>query len=107
MSLGDKTHELVSVAGADDTTPEKMRNMIAELKYDPEFACTGAVLPLLQLALRAALTPGNDDASERRLGVIKVIADAVIEDYGRMYLRMLIQDIAQGKSEGIINKLLG
>lgn len=107
MSLGDKTHELVSFASADDTSPEKMSNMIAELKSNPEFACTGAVLPLLQLALRAALTSGSDDDSERRLGVIRVISDAVTEDYSRMYLRMLIQDIAPEKSESIINKIFG
>ncbi len=107
MNLGNTTYELVSTAGANDTTSEKMKSIIAELKHNPEFAETGAVLPMLQLALRAALTPGNDDNSERRLGVIRVIAEAVAEDYSKMYLRMLIQDIAPGKTESIINKIFG
>ena len=107
MNLGDKTHELVKAAGANDTTPETMKSMIAELNSDPVFSCTGAVLPMLQLALRAALTPGSDDNSERRLGVIRVIAEAAAENYGREYLRMLIQDIANGNPDSIINKIFG
>ena len=83
MKLGNKTHELLSAVGADNITPEKMKSMILELKSDAELVNTGAVLPMLQLALQVALTPNNDADSERRLEVIRVIAGALAEDYGR------------------------
>ena len=107
MSLGDKTYKLISAAGSDDTTPEKMKSMIDEVKSDPELSHTGAVLPMLQLALQAALTPGNDDYSERRLGVIRVIAEAMAEDYGREYIDFTLEQAkARGNHESIIRKIL-
>lgn len=107
MSLKDKTNALFEAAGAESTTPEEMKSMIAGLKSDPELVPTGAVLPMLQLALQVALMPGNDDASERRLGVIRVIAEALAEDYGREYIRFTLEQAkARGNSEGIIRKIL-
>ncbi|MBQ4431098.1 MAG: hypothetical protein II877_06310 [Synergistaceae bacterium] len=44
MSLVDKTHALLNVAGAYDTTPEKMKSMIAGLRSDTELLNTGAML---------------------------------------------------------------
>ena len=44
MSLGDKTHALISAAGSEDTTPEKMKSMIAGLRSDTELLNTGAML---------------------------------------------------------------
>ena len=44
MSLVDKTHALLNVAGAYDTTPEKMKSMIAGLRSDTERLNTGAML---------------------------------------------------------------
>lgn len=109
MSLGDKTYKLISAADSDDTTPGKMKSMINEVKSDPELVYTGAVLPMLQLALQAALTPGNDDDSERRLGVLKTIACALAENYGREYLHMFLKQtvVARGNPESLIGKILG
>lgn len=76
MSLGEKTHVLL-----------------------------GAVLPMLQLALQAALTSDNDADSERRLGVLQVIAGALAEDYGKAYVRTIFAE--RGCSESFINKILG
>ena len=103
MSLGDKTHALISAAGSEDTTPEKMKSIIDGVKSDPELVHTGAVLPMLQLALQAALTPGNDDDSERRLGVIRAVVDALAEDCGRKYVRTMIE--ARGNNGRIIDKI--
>ena len=102
MSLGDETHALLNAAGADDTTPEKMKSMIVELRADAELVHNGAVLPMLQLALQAALTPDNDADSERRLGVIQVIAGAVAEYSGWEYVRSIA---AHRNSESIIDKI--
>ena len=104
MSLRDKTYALLSVVGSDDITPEKMKSMIVELRADAELVHTGAVLPILQLALQAALTPDNDADSERRLGVIRVIAGALAEDYGRAYVRTIFA--GRGCPESLINKIL-
>ena len=103
MSLGDKTHALISAAGSEDTTPEKMKSMIDGVKSDPELVHTGAVLPMLQLALQAALTPGNDDDSERRLGVIRAVVDALAEDCARKYVRTMIE--TRGNNGRIIDKI--
>lgn len=108
MSLGDKTHALLNVAGSDDTTPEKMKSIIAGLEADAELVNTGTLLPMLQLALQVALMPGNDADSERRLGVIKTIAGALAEDYGREYLRMILAQtvVARDNPESLIGKIL-
>lgn len=47
MTLKYKTDALFWAAGSQDTTSEKMKSMIAELKHDPEFAGTGALLTAL------------------------------------------------------------
>ena len=104
MSLGDKTHVLLSAVGSDDITPEKMKSMLVELRADAELVHTGAVLPMLQLALQAALTSDNDAASERRLGVLQVIAGALAEDYCRAYVRTIFAE--RGCSASLINKVL-
>lgn len=53
--------------------------------------------------LQLALTPNDDAASERRIGVISAIADALAEDYGRAYVRMIFAE--RGCSESLINKI--
>ena len=104
MNLGDKTHELLSAIGSNDITPEKIKSMIVELRADSELVNTGAVLPMLQLALQVALTPDDDADSERRVGVIQVIAGALAEDYGRAYVRTIFA--GRGCPESLINKIL-
>lgn len=109
MSLREKTNVLFNAAGARNTTPAKMKSMIAELKHDPEFAGTGALLTALQGALHIALMPTDDADSERRFGVIKVIADAVAvtEDCGMEYVRNVVKkSAARGNPERIIGKIL-
>ena len=105
MRLRDKTYALLSVVGSDDITPEKIKSIIVELKSDAELVNTGAVLPMLQLALQVALTPDDDADSERRVGVIQVIAGALAEDYGRAYVRTIFA--GRGCPESLINKILG
>ena len=105
MSLKYKTDAIFLAAGSHNTTPEEMKSMIVELKHDPEFACTGALLTALQGALHIVLMPGNDAESERRLGVIRVIADAVAEDCGWEYVRDLLA--AHGNPGSIVEKILG
>ena len=110
MSLKGKTDALFWAAGSHETTPEDMRSIIAGLKYDPEFA-GGAFLTALQGALHIALMPDNEAESERRLGVIKVIADAVAVnmDFGREYVREVVEKSAAARRnpESIIGKFLG
>ena len=106
MSLRDKTNALFEAASLQDTTPEDMKSMIVELKSDPEFEPTGAVPTALQGALYIALMPDNDAESKRRLGVIRVIANAAAEYCGREYVRdVLEQSISRGNPESIVKIL--
>ena len=105
MSLKYKIDELFLAAGSQNTTPQDMKSMITELKYDPEFIGTGDLRTALQGALHIASMLGNDDDSERRLGVIRVIAGAVAEDCGRDYVRDVLE--TRGNPESIIGKILG
>ena len=103
MKLGDKTHEFLHAAESQETTPEQMRSIIAGLRTDSDLVHTGAVLPMLQLALQVALEPSNDAESERRLGVIKAIADALAEECGGDYVRdVLEQSVSRGNPESIV-----
>lgn len=107
MSLREKTNVLFNAAGARNTTPAKMKSMIAELKHDPEFAGTGALLTALQGALHIALMPIDDADSERRFGVIKVIADAEAGYYGGEYFpTMLIQAVCRNNPAYIISRII-
>ena len=107
MSLKYKIDELFLAAGSQNTTPQDMKSMITELKYDPEFIGTGDLRTALQGALHIASMLGNDDDSERRLGVIRVIAGAVAEDCGRDYVRDVMKAaVARGTPESIIGKIL-
>ncbi|MBQ6970903.1 MAG: hypothetical protein IJP86_00955 [Synergistaceae bacterium] len=105
MSLREKINILFDAAGSRNTTPAKMKSVIDGLKSEPEFVGTGALRTALQGALHIALMPGNDDDSERRLGVIRVIAGAVAEDCGRDYVRDVLE--TRGNPESIIGKILG
>lgn len=103
MSLKDKTNALFEAASSQNTTPEDMKSMIVELKSDPEIEPTGAVPTALQGALYIALMPGNDAEAKRRLGVIRVIANAVAEYCGKKYVRdVLEQSISRGNPESIV-----
>ena len=72
------------------------------IKADPEFAAAGTLQTALQGALHIALMPGNDGESERRLGVVRVIAGAVAEYSGWEYVRSIA---AHRNSESIIDKI--
>ena len=107
MTLREKTNVLFDAAGSRNTTPAKMKSVIDGLKSEPEFADTGALLTALQGALHIALMPMDDADSERRLGVIRVIAGAVAEDCGRDYVRDVMKAaVARGTPESIIGKIL-
>ena len=104
MSLKYKIDALFQAAGSQDTTSQDMKSMITELKYDPEFIGTGDLRTALQGALHIALMSAE---SERRLGVIMVIADTVAADCGREYVRDVMKNaIVRGTPESIINKIL-
>lgn len=105
MSLKDQTNALFYAADSRNTTPEKMKSIIVELKSDKEFFGTGAFLTALQGALHIAAMPGNDDESGRRSGVIKAIADAVAEDCGKDYVRGVLE--TRKNPESLIVKILG
>ena len=107
MSLREKTNALFEAAGSSKTKPEEMKSIIEGLKSEPEFADTNTLLTALQGALHVALMPGNDADSERRFGVIKVIADAEAGYYGGEYFpTMLIQAVCRNNPAYIIRRII-